>query len=62
MVDDSEIFVDFDDLCNHLVLVVSPPPVICGDWLDNCIKLGDESFTYYKDDFSTFWESLAVGI
>ena len=62
MVDDSEIFVDFDDLCNHLALVVSPPPVICGDWLDNCIELGDESLIFEEDDFSTFWESLTVGI
>ena len=65
MVDDSDIFVDFDDLCNLLVLVVSPPPVICGDLLDNCIiELGDESSILQKDDFSTFiksWGSLSVG-
>ena len=64
MVDDSDIFVDLNDLCNHLVLVESPPPVICGDLLDNCIGLGDESTIFEKDDFSTFinsLESLSVG-
>ena len=40
---------DFDDLCNHLVLAVSPPPVIRGDWLDNCIELVDESSIFEKD-------------
>ena len=56
MANDSEIFVDFDDLCEHSLSVASSAlPAVTFN------KFSEETLNLENDDWSALGQSLAVG-
>jgi len=63
VVNDSDIFVDFDDLCKHSVIVVSaglPAVRPARELLDNSTEFGDETLNLENGDLSQFFHSLLL--